>query len=135
MQIIGFNLSKISIERKEKLDKELNIKSDIDITNVSKDSIPIAKQEVLKLDFKFNIKYNDGELALNEFLGHMLLLPDPEEYKKVTKSWKDKQISDELRIPIFNFIMSKCNIKALQLEDEMGLPLHIPLPRINPKKE
>jgi len=40
-----------------------------------------------------------------------------------------------MRVPLFNFIMNKCNIKALYLEDEMGLPLHIPLPKISTEQE
>ena len=32
-----------------------------------------------------------------------------------------------------NFCSNVDNLKALNLEDEMGLPLHLPMPRINPK--
>jgi hypothetical protein len=35
-----------------------------------------------------------------------------------------------MRLGIFNFIMVKCNVKALYLEDEMNMPLHVPMPRL-----
>jgi hypothetical protein len=130
MKIIGFNLTKVSVNRKEKFEGKLEINQNIDIKNVVKDSIPITDEEVLKIDFYFQINYSP-DFAKLEFEGNILLIPEKEELKSILKSWKDKKIPDETRVPLFNFIMSKCNIKALLLEDEMSLPYHIPMPRIN----
>ncbi len=134
MKIIGFNLSKISIERKEKLTGKLEIKQNINIDNLLKEKIAISKEEALRIDFTFSIKYGP-EFADLEFKGHVLTLPDKEENKKILKQWKDKKLPEEIKTGLFNFIMSKCNIKALTLEDEMGLPLHVPMPKIAAKKE
>ena len=39
-------------------------------------------------------------------------------------------------IALFNIILRKANVKALELEEQIGLPLHIPLPTLKkPKKE
>jgi hypothetical protein len=136
MKIIGFNLTKISVNRKEKFEGKLEINQNIDIKNVVKDSIPITEEVVLKIDFYFQINYSSGDFAKLDFEGNVLIIPEKEELKDILKSWKDKKIPDETRVPLFNFIMSKCNIKALLLEDEMSLPYHIPMPRINfPEKE
>jgi len=51
--------------------------------------------------------------------------------KEVLKGWKDKETTDDFRIFLFNIILRKSNIKALQLEDELALPPHIPLPSLN----
>ena len=51
------------------------------------------------------------------------------------KDGSDKKIPEGIRIGLFNFIMSKCNVKALQLEDELGLPFHVPMPRLRPEKK
>jgi hypothetical protein len=136
MQIIGFNLTKILIERKEKSKSELKISQNIDIDEISKDKINISKEEVLKIKFTFNINY-DPNFAKLEFKGTVVLLPQKEELKTITKEWKDKKLAQEFRMPLFNFIMNKCNIKALGLEDEMALPIHLQnlLPRIAPKQE
>ncbi len=132
MKIIGFNLLGISVKRKENLTGKLEIKQNINIKEIVKEKIPISKNEILKLKFGFNVDYS-GDFAKLELEGFVLLLPEKEELKKVLKSWKSKKLPDDLRIPIFNFIMSKCNIKALNLEDELALPLHIPMPRISAK--
>lgn len=134
MRIIGFNLTKISIERKEQIEKELKISQNIDIKEITKEKIPISNDEALKVSFDFIINYS-GDIAKIEFKGNIILLPEKEETKKILKSWKDKKFTDEFRIPLFNFIMSKCNIKALNLEDELSLPPHIQMPRISPNKE
>jgi len=134
MQIIGFNLSKISIEKKEKQQGKLEIKQNINIDNISEDKINISDKEIIKINFTFSVDYSP-DFAKVELKGQTVLLPEKEELKEILKEWKKKQISEKFRIPLFNFIMSKCNIKALSLEEELNLPLHVPMPRISPKKE
>ena len=134
MQIIGFNLNKISIERKEKQQGKLEIKQNINIDDISTDKINISDKEIIKISFTFSVNYSP-DFAKVELKGQIVLLPEKEELKDMLKEWKKKQISEKFRIPLFNFIMSKCNIKALGLEEELNLPLHVPMPRISPKKE
>src|SRR3989344_4911567 len=134
MQIIGFTLNKISIERKEKQQGKLEIKQNINIDDISTDKINISDKEIIQTSFTFSVNYSP-DFARVELKGQIVLLPEKEELKDILKDWKKKQISERFRIPLFNFIMSKCNIKALDLEDELNLPLHVPMPRISPKKE
>lgn len=134
MQIIGFNLIKISAERKEKQQGKLEIKQNINIDDISEDKINISKEEVIKITFSFNVDYSP-DFAKLEIKGQTVLLPGKDEAKEIFKEWKKKQIPEHFRIPLFNFIMGKCNIKALELEDELNLPLHLPMPRLSPKKE
>ena len=134
MKIIGFNLLKISSEKKENLKGELKISQNINIEEITKEKISISKDEALKIKFQFTIDYGE-DFAKIEFKGNILLLPEKEEFKKILKKWKDKKLEDEFRMPLFNFIMAKCTIKALNLEDELSLPPHIQMPRISPKQE
>jgi len=129
MRIIGFNLTKILIERQEKIEGKLEITQNINIRDVVKEKMSISDKEALKVKFNFAINYSN-DLAKLEFEGIVVFLPDDEEMKNFLKSWKDKKIPEESRSILFNFIMSKCNIKALTLEDEMALPLHVPLPKL-----
>lgn len=131
MRIIGFNLLKTSIERKEKFNDRPKITQNIDIKDIVREKIPISDQEALKIKFTFTIDYSK-DIAKLEFLGNIITLPDEEEIKEILKEWKNKKIPENIRVGLFNFIMSKCNVKAIQLEDEMGLPLHVPLPRLKP---
>jgi len=134
MRIIGFNLKKILIERKEKIEGKIEVNQNIDIKDVIKEAIPISEKEALRILFNFTINYSNNSAKL-EFEGFLIIIPEKEEMKNIFKNWKTKQISDDLRVPIFNFIMNKCNIKALALEDELSLPYHIPMPRINPQQQ
>jgi hypothetical protein len=135
MQIIGFNFTKILAERKERLEGRLEVKQNIDIKDVTKEKLPVSKDEALKINFTFIISYSET-LAKIEFAGNVILMPTPEELKEFMKSWKENQIPEAHKIPIFNFIMSKCNIKALAFEDELSLPYHIStLPRFVPEEK
>lgn len=134
MKIIGFNLSKILAEKKEKGPERLQINQNIDIKDIIKDKIQISENEILIIKFAFTINYSE-DFAKVEFEGSVIVSPEKNELKEFLKSWKDKKIPEELRMPLFNFIMSKCNIKALNLEDDLNLPPHIPLPRITPQNQ
>jgi len=137
MQVIGFNLTKISIERQEKTEEKLEIQQNIGIDDVSKDSINISKDEVVKIKFNYTVDYNKGKFAKIELKGQVILLPTKDELKKIIDSWGDKQIPEDIKLPLFNFIKSKCDVKTLSLEDEFALPLHIQFPKlaIKPKEE
>ena len=132
MRIIGFNLSKVLVERKEKLGSKPKINQNIDIKEVEKEKVPFSNDNALKIKFNFTIQYSDNFAKL-EFEGFVIVLPNEDELKKFLTSWKKKQVPEESRIFLFNFIMNKCNVKALELEDEMNLPLHVPLPRLSPQ--
>jgi hypothetical protein len=133
MKIIGFNLSKISGIRVDNLSGNLEITQNIDIKNIIEEDIAISKEKALKISFNFSINYSN-EFAKIEFEGIIMALPEKNELKEVIKQWKDKKIPEDFRVPLFNFIMAKCNVKALSLEDELNLPTHFQMPRIDMKK-
>jgi len=130
MQIIGFGFTEISIKRKEKAQGQIQVKQNINIDELVKNKISFSDKESVKIDFTFSVDYNDKKFASVEIKGQVTLLPEKEELKQIMKSWKDKKLPEDIRTPIFNFIMTKGNIKALALEDELNLPLHIPFPKI-----
>ena len=127
MKIIGFNFTKIQAERKKPAKGELKIDTNLKIDNIEKETIDIAG-DILKFSYSYEIKYNP-EFAEVFFKGEILIVPD--NIKQVMKDWKKKMIKDEIRIPLFNYIMAKCNLKALQIEEDLGLPVHIPMPRFS----
>ena len=59
-----------------------------------------------------------------------MLSTDSEMAKDVMKKWKNKETPEEFRIPLFNIIFRKAGLKALELEDEMNLPLHMSMPTL-----
>lgn len=128
---MGFNFDKISIERFLDNIVDMKISTNIDVSDITKldSGILKTKEELLSVKFNYTIDYQDN-IAKIELTGRILLVLEPKQAKEVLKQWNDKKISDEFRIPLFNLIFRKANIKAIQLEDEMNLPIHIPLPKI-----
>ena len=129
MRIIGFNLTKILAERQEEDGKDIRVDQNIDIKDIKEEKIPITNNKALKIKFTLTVTYSK-DFGKIEFEGSIMTLPDTEEFKSIMDSWKDKKIPENMRLGIFNFIMIKCNVKAMYLEDEMGMPLHVPMPRL-----
>jgi hypothetical protein len=132
MQVIGFNFEKISAEKKKMPEGKVEIKSNIDIKSITTDKVDIIKdKEALKFSFEFVVDYTPG-IAELKFDGFVLTIQEKDKSKDILKKWKTKKLSDEVRLPLFNLILTKCNLKALQLEEELGLPTHVPMPRLAP---
>ncbi len=130
MTIIGFNLAKILLERKEGFTGKIEIKSKADVTDIKKDPMKIAEgKEALRVSFDFLISY-EPDFAKVEMKGFVLLLEEPKIAKQILNDWKKKKINNELKERVFNTILSRCNVKALALEEDLNLPPHFPLPQI-----
>ena len=97
MQIIGFNLTKVLVERQEKLEGKLEVKQNIDISDVSKEKIPFSEGEAVKINFNFTVTY-DPDFAKLNLEGYLVLIVDKEELKKFLKSWKNKKLPEETRV-------------------------------------
>ena len=133
MQIIGFNLTKISGERQENFNDKLDLKQNLNIDDIIEDQMQISNDRVLNIKFTFGLDYSETKLGQIEIKGKIIIMPKKDELENILKSWKDKQLPEAFKLFIFNFILAKCNIKALQLEDELNLPPHVQLPKLAPK--
>lgn len=136
MRIIGFNFTKISIERLTDTgpEGELKIGTQIDVPEIKeiKSDILKTKEEILAAKFTYEVNY-DPNFAKVGLEGRILIALNPKIAKDVLKQWKKKKIPEDFRILLFNVILKKSSLKALDLEEELNLPLHIPLPSF--KKE
>lgn len=141
MVVIGFNLKKILVERKALVRGEVKVNTRMNILDVKKEDIKLtAGKDVIKFDFEFMISYvgvadHTGHIADLGFEGEVLYLVDPKDTKKILEDWKKKDIEEQVRFKVLNTILAKCNLKALVLEEELGLPSHIPLPRLGKKEK
>jgi len=141
MTVVGFNLKKILIERKGLVRGGVNIKTSMNIISIKKESARITTgKDTLSFDFEFMIHYigvanTKGSVADISFEGTVLYLADPKDTNQILDDWKKKEIKPELRLRVLNTILVKCNVKALVLEDDLGLPPHLPLPTFKPKQE
>jgi hypothetical protein len=138
MRIIGFNLSKLSAER---LSAKVSKKpaTSIEFVDLKKENVDLLKDsEIIKIFFKYSVLYGeqekerDGSVAIE---GDVMISVAKEESKEITKSWKKKKLPGALNINLFNLILRRCTPKAIFFEDEIGLPIHTPMPRLQQKKE
>jgi len=128
MKIIGFSMHNLSAERKSPAKGKLSIKNSLNIEDIKTEETPLSKNPALKFDFAYNILYEPGFAKIG-LKGSVIALDDKDEAGEILKDWKNKKFDSPLKIPLFNFIMNKCSLKALELEDELGIPLHIPFPK------
>lgn len=136
MKILGFNVSKISAERlsNEEFD-ELKVNTNIDVPEITKAELDIfgGKDELLNVKFEYVVEYVPN-MAKISFAGSLLIALDPKTAKDVLKEWKDKKMPEDFKVNLFNIILRRFNVKALQLEEDMGLPVHFPMPRLTSNK-
>lgn len=138
MKVVGFNFSKINIERiKNSLDskEKLKVNTSIDIPEINevKSHILKTKDQVISANFNYKINY-DPEFAKIEIEGNVLITVEPKKAKEILKQWKDKKMPEDFKTFLFNVIIKKSTLKALYLEEELDLPLHMPLPSIKKKE-
>lgn len=132
MKLIGFNFTKINVERFGGSGKEIKVNTAMDISDIEKADVDFLKdkEDVLVVKFKYGLDF-EPKFAKIEFEGSIILSLDSKQAKEALKEWKDKKVSDNIKLFVFSIILRKSNVKALQLEDEMGLPFHIPMPKIS----
>jgi hypothetical protein len=138
LKILNFSFKKISIEKYKEDLKELKIQNKLDIISITpiKTSLLKLKEDLLNIKFSYILDYNP-EIAKLEVEGNLFIAVNPKDYKNILKDWENKKLDDQIKFSLFNFIFKKVNIKALNLEEELGLPFHIPFPsiKLSQKKE
>ncbi len=135
--IIGFNLSKVNIERKEVSSKaNIETKNNVKIEDVQERSLaPLTKERSLAFSFTFKVLY-EPQFASLEMVGEVTYMTDEEQMKEILEEWKtNKKVKPSISINVMNYILTKCNIRALQFEQELNLPPHIPFPRVTVNEE
>lgn len=131
MRVIGFNFTKISAEKLKDSQSKISIKTGVDIKDIKeiKDSVIKLKEDILEVEFAYNVDYVPDFAKVN-LKGKMIVSLDDKASKEVLKQWKKQDLPEDFRLFIINVAIKKSSLKALSLEEEIGLPLHIPLPSV-----
>lgn len=132
MAVIGFNFTKINVERKAPVTGQIKIANNMSVKKVEDHTIMLGKtkQEGLKFTFEFTSKYepNIGDMLI---VGEVIYINEPDKIKAIVAEWKkDKKVSKEVMTEILNAVLDKCNIQALTLSRDMNLPPPVPLPKV-----
>lgn len=131
MATIGFNFTKMLVERKQATGTKITVANNISVVNVDQQKLSVAGgSNVLAVSFKFELKYNPeiGNILLE---GTVLELVSEEHLKENLASWKEKKIlKKDMLGHIMQVILARCQIQGIILAKELNLPSPIPLPKI-----
>lgn len=135
MTVIGFNFTKMLIEKKGPVKGKVSINNNVGIKDLEETKLNInTNKKALKLNFEFTSAYepNIGKILLT---GEVIYLIDKDKAADIVKNWKkNKKIEKDMMTQILNNVLNKCNVQALILSKDMNLPPPIPLPKVGGKK-
>ena len=131
--IVGFGFTKLSAEKLDPAKGKIDINNNVSIKDVQEDNFSLGKdkqQDVLKFVFEFTSNYepNVGKIL---FEGELLYMEEPKKAKELLTDWKkNKKLPKELMGNLLNTILTKCNVQALILSQQVNLPPPIPMPKV-----
>ena len=130
MAIVGFNFTKLNIENKGQFKANEKISSDLKIDDVVIEKTGADEsKDLIKFIFGFVIDYAGSGNAL--LAGEVVYLDEPDNIKEILKNWTEQHaVKAELLQQILNTVLFRCNIKALTMSQDVGLPPHFKLPRV-----
>jgi hypothetical protein len=135
MAIAGINFTKITAERKAPLRGKININNNIIITDIKKTDFKLPNQESLTIEFDFTAKY-DPEIGRILVAGEVLIVDQPKAITEILDQWKkDKKLPDEVLAVVMNNLLTRCNVEAILLGREVGLPPTLNMPKVKVNKE
>ncbi len=131
--IVGFGFTKLSAQKGEAAKGKIDINNNVSVKDIKEDDFSLGKdkkQNVLRFIFEFTSKYepNVGNIL---FEGELLYMEEPKKAKEIMADWKkDKKLPKDLMGGLLNTILTKCNVQALILSQQVNLPPPIPLPKV-----
>ncbi len=131
MPVLGINFTKINAERKAAISGKININNNIVVTDVKKHDFKLSGQESVRIEFKFTADYNPniGSIVIE---GETIIVDQPKKLEEVLNQWKkDKKLPDDILAQVMNNLLTKCNVEALLVGREVGLPPTLNMPKVN----
>lgn len=134
MKILGINFTKLNAEKFSVDTHGIKIGTHIDLSEIRavKTDFFSSKEKVLGIKFSYEIDY-DPNFAKIKLAGNILISEDETKFNQILEGWKEKNLPEDFRLNIFNLILKKSSLKALQLEEELNIPLHISMPFLKPQ--
>jgi hypothetical protein len=139
MALIGFNFTKINVEKKKAANGKVNITNNLSFTKIKEAKVNfVDKKSAINLEFEFKCKY-EPDLGSIELKGSAIELLEPDKAKEALDLWKkEKKLPPVIAQKVLNSLLSKCYIESLILSNSMNLPPPVPLPKVKvnekPKK-
>ncbi len=133
MAVVGFNFTTIDVKKSD-IGKggKINISNNATIVGIEPLDVSFGKekQNTLRVTFEFTSKY-EPEIGNIFLAGSTIYMSDAKKSKEIMDGWKkDKKIPKDVWTEILNTILTKCNVQALILSQDVNLPPPIPLPKV-----
>ena len=129
IKLIGSKFTRLEASRNPDFSGKVSMTNEIKILSI--DFVKESKENV-KMNYSYKIEYSGlGHVYLE---GSLFMTSDPKTLKNIVKTFEDKDFESTEQIAVTNLIVQKASIKAMQLEDEFGLPVHVRIPAISIKK-
>ena len=130
LRLAGSKILKIEAERNPEFSGQVTMETNIKLEGVE----PLKEvKDTLKAAYTFEVNYADlGKVKIE---GQLFIKTTSKIAKELQKSIKDKKYNSPENITITNLIIQKASIKAFEIEEELGLPIHIRLPTVEFKKK
>ncbi len=128
MKIIGFGFTKINAERKYEISEDTIFNHEADFPEIKALDNELIDGKTFNISFKYTIAYNSKknpkeELAKISLEGFVLVALSGKEADDFEKNWKNKSLTKEETVSLYNFVSRKCSIKMSDIQDELNLPL------------
>ena len=128
----GFSIDKLEVEKKvHDFKGKVSIKNSLKIKDVKEEQTPFKdKKTALRFSFEYSVDYAP-KLASITINGSIIYISnDSDEIIKEFK--KSKKITNQkVSIAVMNAISDKCNIRALELSQDVNIPSPFNLPKLN----
>jgi len=129
LKLLAARFTKVSATRKEDYEGKLSMKTNIKITSIKETE---DSNDAVKVSYTFEVDYK--EVGSIEIIGYIFVGAEKKTVKELVKSWEKKEFNSPEHAAITNIILQKSSIKAFELEEELGLPIHIKLPIVSFKE-
>ena len=134
MAIIGFNLNKISAQKikTNMVLGKVNINNNLALTEVKGLEVNLGSKdnEGLLIRFEYSCKY-DPDVGLIAMEGEVVSVENHETVKRCIETWnKTKILEKSVMHPVMAYILNKCTIQAIIMSRDVGLPVPVPMPKL-----
>ncbi len=135
MSIIGFNFTKIDVEKKKKPNGNISIKNNLSIKDIKHKDMHITREKAaFEASFDYQVDYlddNKSKFGKINLQGSLIYLGEKKLIDSVVKEYKKKKsVKPEIVSPLLNYAFNKCTLQSLLLSREVSLPTPIQLPRL-----
>jgi hypothetical protein len=132
ISLLSSRLTKVNGERNTEFSGKISMNQNIKIKSMEKFKPKESKTEAIKAEYSFEIDYAD--LGKVEIEGILFLGADSKTLKSILSEYESKKFDSAEQVAIMNIIIQKASLRAFEIEDELGLPIHIRLPQLAPKQ-